>query len=454
MTAVDIIVIGSGPAGMAAALTATQYGAEVTVIDEQYNAGGQIYRNLENTDKERAAILGKDYTRGKSLLTQFNDSKINRIHDATVWSVTRDGTVTYSRHSSAKTINAAIIIIATGALERPYPIPGWTLPGVMTAGAAQILLKSNGIIADHAVLAGTGPLLYAVANQLLAAGASIAAIVDTVSASHYRRAAVHFPIASVSTIAAGLSYLRNIKKSGVPYYRGCSSLAVFGNGKAKGLSFHVNGREEKIHTEHVLLHQGVVPNVQLSHSLRLDHRWHEVQCCFHPVVDEWGTTSEPTIRIAGDGSGIGGAVNAEHQGKVAAIGALTTLGRVSHSKRAAAAAESLHFINRNKRLRYFLDLLYAPPRECSQPADSTVICRCEEVTAGEIRTVARLGCIGPNQAKSFCRCGMGPCQGRYCGNTVTQLLAATHGLPHDEVGYYRIRSPIKPVTLQELASLS
>ncbi|MEM7258860.1 MAG: NAD(P)/FAD-dependent oxidoreductase, partial [Pseudomonadota bacterium] len=439
MNTPDIVVIGAGPAGMAASITAAQHGATVTLIDEQPAAGGQIYRALGNSSTSRARALGKDYAYGNTLLAQLSSGNVHHVTGATVWSIEAPGTITYSRHSQAQQITARHLIIATGALERPYPIPGWTLPGVMTVGAAQILLKTSGLIIDKPILAGTGPLLYAVAHQILNAGGTITALVDTVTTAHYYRAARYLPAGNLKTIATGLGYLRAIKKAGVPHYRGASSVSVIGTQQAQGIRFTCNNQQVTLQSDTVLLHQGVVPNTQLSRSLGLSHHWHPVQRCFHPQVNDRGITSLPSVSLAGDGTGIGGAINAEHQGAIAALGALAALGKITEPMYAQLVAKPARAIQRLARLRKFLDILYAPAEPCSHPADDTIICRCEEITAGEIRKVAATGCIGPNQTKSFCRSGMGPCQGRYCGHTVTEILAATHGLSHNDIGYYRIR---------------
>lgn len=453
MTDCDVLVIGSGPAGIAAATTAATYDLKVTILDEQGSAGGQIYRALENCSDDMANVLGEDYLYGKKLLNQLAQSGVKRIYNATVWAIDNEGCVTYSRHQTAHQIQAKQIIIATGALERSTPLPGWTLPGVMTAGAAQILLKSHQICIENAVLAGTGPLLYTIANQLIKAGCQPKAIIDTISTSHYLRAARFFPIASYTVVGKGLSYLRNIKKAGVPFYKGATDFRINGTNHTEAIQFDYKGQTHNIETDHVLLHQGVVPNTQLSRSLRLDHHWNNLQQCFQPTVDSWGVTSIPDIRIAGDGSGIGGALVAEMQGNIVALGAVTALDKITTTTRDNLAVPINRQLKSHARLRQFLDILYQPPAAVLRPTDDTIVCRCEEVTAGDIRSYAKIGCSGPNQTKAFGRCGMGPCQGRYCGLTVTQILAHENGLSQDEVGAYRIRSPIKPVTLAELASL-
>lgn len=453
MTDCDLLIIGSGPAGIAAATTAASYDAQVTLLDEQANAGGQIYRDIENCSDHMAEVLGEDYLYGRKLLDQLKQSNVTRINNATVWAITSEGCVTYSRQQTAHQIQAKQVIIATGALERSSPLPGWTLPGVMTVGAAQILLKSQQISIENAVLAGTGPLLYTVANQLIKAQCPPKAIIDTISTSHYLRAAASFPVGSSATIIKGLSYLKNIKKAGIPFYKGSTDLRITGTNSTEAIRFQHKRQSRTIETDNVLLHQGVVPNTQLSRSLRLDHTWNAAQHCFQPDIDLWGMTSTPNIRIAGDGSGIGGALVAEMQGKVVALGALATINKITTSTRDSLAAPINKQLTSQAKLRKFLDILYKPPTALLQPQDTTIVCRCEEVTAGDIRSYVNIGCSGPNQTKAFGRCGMGPCQGRYCGLTVTEILASENKLSHDEVGAYRIRSPIKPVTLAELASL-
>jgi hypothetical protein len=172
-----------------------------------------------------------------------------------------------------------------------------------------------------------------------------------------------------------------------------------------------------------------------------------------PETGKWGETDKAGILIAGDGAGISGAMAAEFAGRIAALKAAQELGRISAQERDCLAAPLFSHRSRETAVRPFLDAAYPPYGSALRPADSTIVCRCEEVTAGDIRGYARLGCLGPNQAKAFGRAGMGPCQGRYCGLTVTALLAEANGQTRDETGYYRIRPPIKRVTLGELAAM-
>lgn len=450
----ELVVIGAGPAGMAAAASAAKQGCNVLLLDEQAAPGGQIYRAIAHSSAARNAILGSDYQRGKPLAEGLDHPLIDYRPGAKVWRIDDDGQITWSQQASACTVAARQTIIATGALERATPLPGWTLPGAMTAGAAQILLKSSGLVPANAILAGAGPLLYLLAAQMIRAGHPPRALVETQPAASYLKATRYLPtaLADWRTLKKGVSLLAEISRAGVQRYRRASELAISGNTCVEQLQFRSAGKLHQLGCDAVLLHQGVVPNTQISRALRLPHQWHAQQQCFLPVTNE-GKTANPLFHIAGDGAAINGAVAAEIEGRICALHALQSLQRLTAEQARQLKQPLVHALASANAARPFLDTLYAPPTDWLRPADDTIICRCEEVSAGTIRQQVSRGCRGPNQTKAFSRCGMGPCQGRYCGLTVTEILAHENGLSHDDVGGYRIRAPIKPVTVEELASL-
>lgn len=449
----DLLIVGTGPAGMAAARQAAELGLNVTLLDEQSAPGGQIFRDVDRVTPKRSAILGQDYAEGTRLTKALAHERITHIPGAVVWQIEEGGQVAYTRDGAAAQITGRRILLATGALERPMPVPGWTLPGVMTAGAAQILLKQSGIIAQRAVLAGSGPLLYLIAAQMVRAGTPPLALVETQTPRDFGRALRHLPgaLRGMSYLLKGLGFLQEIKAARVPRYTASTDLAVQGEGYASGLQFTAGGRRVEIACDTVLLHQGVVPNTQAARSLGIAHRWNAAQRAFAPITDAWGATDNALVYIAGDGAGIGGAGVAEISGRLSALAIAADLGVIPTPERDARAARFRRAQAWQRAIRPFLDVAY-PPYE-APIADDTIICRCEEVTAGAIRKAARLGCTGPNQTKAFVRAGMGPCQGRYCGLTVTRLLADANGASADATGYYRIRPPLKPVTLGELAAM-
>lgn len=452
----DIIIIGAGPAGISAAIEAAQHGLSVCILDEQTSAGGQIYRNISNTNQAQAKVLGKDYLAGQGLVASLKQENICHREAVTVWKVDKNGTVAFSDAGRAEQITGRHIILATGALERAVPLPGWTLPGVMTAGAAQILMKSGALVTRDAVLIGSGPLLYLVATQLLTAGAPPTALIETQTRQNLTAALPSFigALRDWSQLLKGMRMITALKRAGVRRFTAATNIAIEGHEKANAVRFRAAGQDHRIETETVLLHQGVVPNTQISRSLGLDHRYNAAQCCFHPVTNDLGQSSNPLFSIAGDGAGIGGAKVAALSGRICALNALASIGKISRDEQ-DQAVKPLHKARcANLSIRPFLDALYKPPQSVLLPEDKTIICRCEEVTAGDIRHYATLGCKGPNQTKSFGRSGMGPCQGRFCGLTVTEILAAETGETQDTVGSYRIRAPLKPVTLAELAALA
>ena len=227
-------------------------------------------------------------------------------------------------------------------------------------------------------------------------------------------------------------------------------MRAIGRRRIEGVAW--NGGE--IAADHLLLHEGVIPNTQISLALQLAHVWDEAQRCWRPVVDEWGRTSLPTVAIAGDAAGIAGAAAAVSSGRLAALDAAHLLGRIDEAERDRRAAPLRASFAREIALRPFLDALYRPADPVLCPDDDVIVCRCEEVTAGQIRRAVRLGAQGPNQVKAFIRCGMGPCQGRICGPVASAVIARARGVPIEEVGAFRPRAPYKPITLGALAGIA
>ena len=456
----DLLVVGAGPAGLAAATRAAGLGLDTVLVDEQAAPGGQIYRAMSTTPVRDRTILGADYWHGLGLLEPFRKSGARHLAGAMVWAINRpdDGfEVAYSTASDGRSglLHCRHVILATGAQERPVPIPGWTLPGVLTVGAAQILLKASGVVpTGTTVLAGCGPLLYLLAWQYLNAGVKIHAILETTVPSQWRRA-LPFTWGFLRSpyVGKGLKLLRAVKPQ-VPIIRGVTALeAVGGEGKLAQLRYKVGAETHTMALEQLLLHQGVVPNTNLSRAMGIDHAWSERQDCWEPVVDAWGATSVPQVTIAGDGAGIAGAVAAEHRGRLAAVHAARSLGTFDAERRDHEGAAHHAALARATRGREFFETLYRAPPSFRRPVGDTIVCRCEEATAEQVRQAARMGCQGPNQMKAFLRSGMGPCQGRFCGLTVTELIADEQQRHPRDVGYYRVRFPIKPVTLGEMATL-
>jgi thioredoxin reductase/bacterioferritin-associated ferredoxin len=450
--AYDVAVVGAGPAGLAAATVCARAGLATVLFDEQPSPGGQIYRAVTATPVKRGTILGADYWAGGELAQKFLASGAHYVPGATVWNLTREREIGVSVAGAARMLTAERVILATGALERPFPIPGWTLPGVMTAGAGQILLKSSGLVPDgRTVIAGRGPLLWLIAWQYLNAGACIDAILETAGANG-PAAWRHVPEFLTSPyLIKGLRLLLAVRRR-VRVVSGVVDLRAEGNGRVEAVAYRTaRGSEQRLPVDNLFLHQGVVPNVNLAMAAGVEHRWDAGQLCWTPVLDAEGGSAIPGVAIAGDGAGIGGAEAAPARGALAGLAAVRALRPGVRALTPEAAVRAR--LKRVLRGRAFLDAYYQPAAQFRRPSGDTLVCRCEEVTAGQIAETVALGCTGPNQMKAFLRCGMGPCQGRLCGLTVTELIAQARDVAPQEVGYYRLRPPVKPITLAELAAL-
>jgi NADPH-dependent 2,4-dienoyl-CoA reductase/sulfur reductase-like enzyme len=445
----DLAIIGAGPAGMAAAMTARECGLSVLVVDENAAPGGQVFRAAELAGADPA--LARDMAPGLELIARFRALDISYRPSTTLWMLEPDtGALSLARQGETMEVTAERILLATGAQERPVPIPGWTLPGVMSAGAAQIALKTAGMVpSGKVVLAGQGPLMWLLANQLIRAGV-MPVLVETRTQPILRTALEAGGIFSgFGQLAKGVGLILKARQAGMRVISGARHLRAEGSARVQALRFE--GAVEPCDT--LLLHEGVMPSTHISMAIGLEHVWDARQLCWRPKLDVFGASSHARIAVAGDGAVIGGWEAAVAAGQLAALDTGLRLGRISRTDRDFRAEASADALLQARALRPFLDALYAPSQEIlAPPEESTIICRCEEVTAGSLRWAAAIGATGPNQAKAYLRCGMGPCQGRLCGSTVAAVIAETRNVPVEEVGHFRPRAPYKPITVQELAS--
>jgi NADPH-dependent 2,4-dienoyl-CoA reductase/sulfur reductase-like enzyme len=430
----DLLIVGAGPAGIAAALEASDHGLSVLLLDENNAPGGRIWQSLERRgakDADEAQALGA--------IARLRASAVDARYGATVWAIEPDRQVYFSQNGHAVTARPKTILLATGTTERPVPISGWTLPGVMTVGAAQIALKTGGLLPDGQTwVAGQGPLLLLYANQVLDAGGQIAGVIDLSPRYAALKAAGRVSLSALPDLRKGLAWRQRLKSAGVRWVR-ATGLRADGEGALRSIMFST---EQGLRTEPadtLLLHDGVIPSIQMSRAIGCAHEWAEAQHCWRPVTDAWGASSISGILIAGDAAGIGGADAAFLSGRIAVLG---LLGRPAEARDLQA--------RRRQRLsvRPFLDAAFRPLRLL--PDDATLVCRCEEVTAAQIRTAAKTGCQGMNQLKAYTRCGMGPCQGRTCGPVAIDVLADATRTPHARIEPLRTRFPIKPVKVGAL----
>ncbi len=443
-----IVVVGAGPAGVRAAEALAGAGLRPIVIDEFARGGGQIYRRQpDGFTRSARTLYGSEAAKATLLNTQFDALRPHIDHrpDTLAWNIA-DGALHVVHGTRAEAIAFDALIIASGATDRLMPVPGWTLPGVYSLGAAQIALKAQACaIGRRVVFLGSGPLLYLVAHHYVEAGASVAAVLDTARVVDGVGALPDL-LARPDLVLRGLGYKRALRRVGVRIETGARPRRIEGD-PARGVDavvFERGGGATSIACD----------AVGLGHHLRAESQLADLAQCafvFDPVARQWlpqldpdGRSSVKGVYLAGDGARLQGADAAEVSGRLAALAALTDLGLGDHGATMAALRRRL---TRFERFRRGLATAFPWPHEqAAALPDDAIVCRCEAITVGEVRDAVRgRGAPEINRAKAFSRVGMGRCQGRYCGLAAAEIVAHASGAPIETIGRLRGQAPVKPL---------
>ena len=446
-----IVVVGAGPAGVRAAETLVAAGVRPVVIDEGRRDGGQIYRRQpEGFTRSYATLYGTEAAKAEALHAAFAALR-SRIDDrprTLAWNIWDNELHVVSDGRNSR-VRWDALIICPGAVDRIMPVPGWHLAGTYSLGAAQIALKAQAcVIGQRTAFIGTGPLLYLVARQYAAAGANVAAVLDT-SPFGLRIKAMPGLLARPAALAKGVALVGALKRAGVRVATGITPVHIGGteDGGVQGLSWRSrSGTAHDVACDAVALGSHVKPETQLADIARCAFRFDADLRQWLPVVDADGRSSQRGIYLAGDGGGIAGADAAELAGRLAALAALADLARPVDGDDIARLRTAL--ATQRRFSRALQQAFPWPAAHAAALPDATIVCRCEEVTAGAIRHAARdLGATDINRAKAFCRVGMGRCQGRYCGDAAAEVIAAALGAPIAQVGRLRGQAPVKPLPM-------
>jgi NADPH-dependent 2,4-dienoyl-CoA reductase/sulfur reductase-like enzyme len=453
---VDLAVLGAGPAGANAALTAAGHGLSVTLIDENGAAGGQVWR----AHAPSVARDDADARDGATLRARLAASSVRHLDGATAWLIARDDAwrVDIARHGAAETVAADALVIATGAHERVMPFPGWTLPGVFGLAAATILLKANGVLpGQRTVVAGCGPLLSLVAATILKAGGTVAAVVDLASRAEWLRALPALA-ARPDLLARGAAWRARLVAARVPFLHRHSVVAAEGQERLDAVRLcrvDEQGRPiagapgVTLAADALAIGHGLVPDTAATRLLRLRHRYDRVSGW---VAERDGTlaASGPHLWLAGEVGGIGGVAVAELQGRLAGLAAAHALGRLDAASWNAEATPLQAGIARAGRAAAAMAWMMRPrPAMAEGITPETIVCRCEDVSRGTIDAAITAGARDLNQLKQWTRCGMGPCQGRMCGEAAAALLAPHVG-GRENVAPWTGRPPLRPVSADDL----
>jgi D-hydroxyproline dehydrogenase subunit alpha len=408
------LVVGSGPAGIAAAVSAAEHGSRVGLIDDNPNAGGQIWRSGYGKNiHKNSAVKWRD---------RLTAARVTAMQSWSVFDLPTANSLRAERNGEVAHLEFENLILATGARERFIPFPGWTLPNVMGVGAIQAMVKSGlPIHGKGVVIAGSGPLLLAVASFLKSAGSQVLCICEQASVQQL----LPFALALTSTpgkIAEGLRH--RAATLSIPFHTSAWPVAATGDSQLRAVTLSVQGKATTIVCDYLACGFHLVPNTELAALIGCEITDGAV------AVNEWQQTSIPAIYCAGEPTGIGGLELSLIEGQIAG---LVAAGQKQNAQ--ALFRQRQHFSRFAVRLAKAFALR---PELKSLPDDNTLLCRCEDVAYGALRKHHSW-----RAAKLHTRCGMGPCQGRVCGSAAQFLL----GWNADSV-----RPPIFPATISCLAS--
>lgn len=454
-----IVIVGAGPAGMAAAIEAARRGASVILLDEAARPGGQIYRQAHPALNIGEHAEAGELARKHKLLARFQAAEIEYQPDATVYALFGNGELHYARDGVSHVLRPDAIVLATGVREFAIPFRGWTTPGVMFAGGAQALLKSQGILpGKQAVIAGCGPLPVVVAAQLLRAGGSVQALCSL----RPMREMLNEPSAlwhGRSIIYEGLRYLRTVRRAGVRQLPGYVPVRAAGKEQLEAVVLAKTGRdgtvvagsEVELPCDLLAINYGFAANSELASMAGASMRFEADHGGWLPATDEFGRTSIPRVFMAGDGAGVRGALVAEAEGQIVGGAAASTPDEIGSTELRRTLRTALEQRRWHQAFQSALrTTFHLPPSIWSVTASETVVCRCENVTLRELQSAFTGGHSSLNAIKRNVRCGMGWCGGRNCLRAVAALAGFHAGIPPSTM--MTPRPMARPITFGAVAA--
>jgi glycine/D-amino acid oxidase-like deaminating enzyme/bacterioferritin-associated ferredoxin len=455
----DVLVIGAGPAGISAAIAAARTGAAVTILDERSDVGGQYLKPL-GASQAASGLLDRQFRLGLTMTETLRSLPVNVLTDALVWGAMSRNEVLVSIKGRSVVFRPRSIVLATGAYERPHPFPGWTLPGVMTVGAAQTMVRSYGVAPGKRIaIAGNGPLNLQLAAELVEGGAEVVAIVESAPRPGLSKlAAVLAAVAADGRLMwDGARYIGVLRKARVPMIWGYLAVRAEGDLSVQRLLVSpadsegrtADSRVRAIDADAVCLGYGFIASTEIARALGCRvHLNPRHLGSFAIETDESGRTSIEGIFACGDGATFGGAQIAMAAGAIAGAAAAAWLQPRKTMLPSAAERRSLRRAARFQRALW--QIFSAPPARLADTPDDAIACRCEGITFGGIRAAVGEGCDTLAALKRNTRLGMGRCQGRYCVPVARHLLR--EGAPvAPELSGFAPRLPVKPFPAAALA---
>ena len=454
----DVGIVGAGPGGMAAALRIAEAGLSVVILDEGSRPGGQIFRQLpDGFVHANPPAEPPSHDAGHDLLHAISGATVRIEQRATVWDATpprgdEPGRLWFEQGSASRLLRCKAIVLAPGALDRCVPFPGWTLPGVITAGAAQVMVRGYGIKPGaRAVVAGSGPLLLPTVTALASAGVKVVAALEAAPRIAALRA-LPGVLRSGARLREAMFYARQLWRTGVTLQfshavfaaegDGCVQRAVIGKLDREGNP--IRSSAKSIDVDVVCTGYGLVPSIEIGQRLGCKAVWNEARGGWHIEALSFGATNVERVFAVGEIAGIGGSEVAIAEGH--ATGAMVA-GILQQRPVLSALRDRATSVRRaaDAMLRAFV----VPKGVFSLAGDDTIVCRCEDVSAACVRDAARLHGDSLRAIKMGCRAGMGPCQGRICTPNVQAIATRGSCQQWDEPV---AQVPLKPVRTQTILS--
>ena len=459
----EVLIIGAGPAGLQAALSAAESGARVEVLDERTAPGGQYFKQPNAQFGLDEGELDHQYQQGRELLRSLDTAGVRIRQGTRVWGMSHDGEIYATSSTHRLVLKWRALILAPGAYERGVPFPGWTLPGVMTTGAAQTLLRSYLVAAGNRVLvSGNGPLNLQVAAELTRAGVDVVAVAE--AAALWRPANIGHMAQMMLTAPAygreGLSYVADLLKARVPIMARSAIVEAQGDGRVESAvvakidrnGHPISGTRKTFDVDAICLGFGFVASSELARSLGCAHHVDSSSGAVVVDRDQIGRTSVSGVWVVGDGGSVKGAQVAQSMGRLAGADAARHIGTIKGSRDVDQSVTTVRILSRQERFQRSLWRQFRAPRLIGQLATSnTIICRCEEITLGEIDAASESWLGSAGSVKRVTRAGMGKCQGRYCSPVLADLASRATGAKVDALSGFIPQAPFLPTSVAALA---